>query len=308
MTQESLFPQGTYDEMRESLVQNAIGLLHEHCDGKKVLCAFSGGKDSQCCYHLLKEAGIPFDAQYSITRFDPPELLEFIREHYPDCKFRRAYKRTLIEDIEIRGLPSRWARWCCDAKHARTRGYDIVVVGVRAQESARRARSWSAFGTKGTDDCYVCPCLDWADANVWDYLNSRGVAHCRLYDEGYKRIGCTFCPLSPGDLARNVERYPKFMSTLKIGASRFVQKMRKYGFVSKHGKQCPDWCEAENPEDEYFERWIKTGQTIVSVDECGRKKQTETDCIFAGSGFSFFDGVRAYEGDGFDSDKGGRET
>ena len=41
--------------------------------------AFSGGKDSQCIYHLCQIAGVKFDAHYAITSVDPPELVRFIR-------------------------------------------------------------------------------------------------------------------------------------------------------------------------------------------------------------------------------------
>ena len=41
--------------------------------------AFSGGKDSQCIYHLCQAAGVKFDAHYSVTSVDPPELIRFIR-------------------------------------------------------------------------------------------------------------------------------------------------------------------------------------------------------------------------------------
>ena len=121
-------------------VETAIERIRNFCGGKKTLVAFSGGKDSQCCYHLAKMAGIDFDAQYSITRFEPPELMQFIRENYPDVTFRRAYKMSLVKEIEKAGLPSRWFRWCCNAKHVKTEGYDIAVIGIRWAESARRRK------------------------------------------------------------------------------------------------------------------------------------------------------------------------
>lgn len=34
--------------------------------------AFSGGKDSQCIYHLAKMAGVKFDAHYRITSVTVP--------------------------------------------------------------------------------------------------------------------------------------------------------------------------------------------------------------------------------------------
>ena len=187
-------------------VETAIERIRNFCGGKKTLVAFSGGKDSQCCYHLAKMAGIDFDAQYSITRFEPPELMQFIRENYPDVTFRRAYKMSLVKEIEKKGLPSRWFRWCCDAKHVKTEGYDIAVIGIRWVESARRRKRWTVFGQKKDRTYYVCPICDWTEADVWEFLNSNNIKHCRLYDEGYKRIGCVCCPLSITNNERDVDR------------------------------------------------------------------------------------------------------
>lgn len=44
--------------------------------------AFSGGKDSQCIYHLAVMAGVRFEAHYSVTTVDPPELVRFIKKDY----------------------------------------------------------------------------------------------------------------------------------------------------------------------------------------------------------------------------------
>ena len=41
--------------------------------------AFSGGKDSQCVYHLAKLAGVKFRAHMQVTTIDPPELMQFVR-------------------------------------------------------------------------------------------------------------------------------------------------------------------------------------------------------------------------------------
>jgi len=80
--------------------QLAIDRIREFATGgRTALVAFSGGKDSQCCYHLCEEAGIAFEAQYSVTRFEPPELLDFIREHYPSVMFRRAYEKTADDEL-----------------------------------------------------------------------------------------------------------------------------------------------------------------------------------------------------------------
>ncbi len=61
--------------------------LNLHPDGYWV--AFSGGKDSIVLLDLVRRAGVAHTAHFSLTTVDPPELLEFVREHYPTVERRR---------------------------------------------------------------------------------------------------------------------------------------------------------------------------------------------------------------------------
>ena len=264
-------------------IETAIERIRYFCHGKKTLVAFSGGKDSQCCYHLCKAAGIDFDAQYSVTRFEPPELIDFIRSNYPDVKFRREYKRSLVEDIGYRGLPNRWCRWCCEAKHKKTPGYDIAVIGVRAAESARRKNNWRIFGQKRDRSFYICPIFDWTDADVWEYLNGLGVSHCKLYDQGFTRIGCVCCPLVPSQMRREAELWPKTAAMLYIGFCKNWENALKNGGKNAHGKffQFLEWGTPLAA----FEHWLDTGMTSKT-----KKPDDDDPCLFAGTGFSESDG------------------
>jgi phosphoadenosine phosphosulfate reductase len=67
------------------------------------------------------------------------------------------------------------------------------------------------------EQCYrtrktmVNPIVDWTEADVWEFLNSRNLPHCSLYDEGFTRIGCIGCPLSGSkNMLRDFERWPKY--------------------------------------------------------------------------------------------------
>ena len=264
-------------------LETAVERIRYFCQGKKTLVAFSGGKDSQCCYHLCEAAGIDFDAQYSITRFEPPELIGFIRANYPAVKFRRAYKRSLVEEIGDIGLPNRWFRWCCDAKHKKTSGYDIAVIGVRAAESARRAANWRIFGQKRDRSFYVCPIFDWTDADVWEYLNGLGVPHCKLYDEGFTRIGCVCCPLAPTKMRQDAARWPKTANMLYLGHCKNWEKAIAAGGKTTRGKfyKMLEWGTPRVA----FEHWLDTGMTVKGA------KASDEPCLFAGSGFSESDGT-----------------
>lgn len=114
----------------EDKVQKAIDRLRAFEPPEGYYLAFSGGKDSQTIYHLAKMAGVKFDAHYSVTSIDPPELMRFIKREYPDVDWEYHYWNdgkpehylpdgrpriktmwNLIADHTI--PPTRQARYCC---------------------------------------------------------------------------------------------------------------------------------------------------------------------------------------------------
>lgn len=108
--------------------------------------AFSGGKDSQCVYHLCKMAGVKFDAHYNVTSVDPPELVRFIKKNYPDVIWE--YPRyddgsvvTMWNLIPRKQMPpTKYARYCCEYLKEASGKYRVTVTGVRWAESAKRAQ------------------------------------------------------------------------------------------------------------------------------------------------------------------------
>lgn len=117
--------------------------------------AFSGGKDSQCVYHLCKRAGVKFDAHYSVTSVDPPELMRFIRNHYPDVIWdypvdkdgKRITMWNLIPQKKM--PPTRLMRYCCEKlKEAGGEGR-LTVTGVRWAESANRKKNRRLVNIQG---------------------------------------------------------------------------------------------------------------------------------------------------------------
>ena len=110
------------------------------------LC-FSGGKDSQCIYHLAKMAGVKFDAHYAVTGIDPPELVQHIKRYYPDVifdfpKYSNGGRITMWNLIvRCNGGPTRKQRFCCtELKESGGKGR-VTVTGVRWAESRNRAES-----------------------------------------------------------------------------------------------------------------------------------------------------------------------
>lgn len=129
----------------EDKVQTAINRLKAFEPPEGYWLSFSGGKDSQCIYHLAEMAGVKFEAHYSVTSVDPPELVRFIKEHYPDVSFdiprdKNGNAITMWNLIPAkRALPSRRLRFCCaELKEGQSGKNRLVITGVRWSESVRR--------------------------------------------------------------------------------------------------------------------------------------------------------------------------
>jgi len=255
-------------------VEMAIHRLQAFCPEEGYYVAFSGGKDSQCVYHLCKIAGVKFDAHYNVTSVDPPELIRFIKKNYPDVQWDYPRDRdgrvvTMWNLIPRKQMPpTRLARYCCEWFKESSGQGRITVTGVRWAESANRSANQGTvvfFGkpkqTEKTaqefdanyklnkrgnvilnDDndearrmvehCYrtqktlVNPIVDWEEDDVWGFLNGNGIEHCKLYDQGYKRLGCIGCPMNTA-AAADLAAYPKYREAYLRAFDRMIENNRK---------------------------------------------------------------------------------
>lgn len=138
---------GSDGQLRDK-VQAAIDRLKCFEPEEGYYVAFSGGKDSQCIYHLCQMAGVKFDAHYAVTSVDPPELVQFIKQHYPDAWEGRVHQRdkdgkpiTMWSLIAEHTLPpTRKVRYCCEQLKEPGGQGRIVVTGVRWAESVNRKK------------------------------------------------------------------------------------------------------------------------------------------------------------------------
>lgn len=125
-------------------VAEAIQRLRSFEPEEGYYVAFSGGKDSQCVYHLCEMAGVKFDAHYYVTSVDPPELVRFIKKQYTQVLFDIPHDKdgkplTMWNLIPQKLMPpSRVARYCCAELKEKCGAGRITVTGVRWAESTRR--------------------------------------------------------------------------------------------------------------------------------------------------------------------------
>ena len=179
----------------------AIERLRMFCPPEGYYLAFSGGKDSQCVYHLAKEAGVKFDAHYNVTGIDPPELIYHMRRYYPDVR-AEPYQKSMWQLIKEHGMPpTRVVRFCCAELKEHGGNHRIVVMGVRAAESRNRKQGYGIVtlthrrreerlytfdpeqGRQMVRSCpttgkiVVAPIFDWQDSDVWAYIRDREIPY-----------------------------------------------------------------------------------------------------------------------------------
>lgn len=178
------------------------------------LLAFSGGKDSIVIYDLAKKSGVKFESYMSMTTVDPPELLKFVKQNYPEIKLHRPEKSMYQLIIKNRFPPTRLVRYCC-SQLKETVGTDrFLVTGVRWAESIkRRSRKMVEVCQKNKTKKFLHLIIDWSEREVWQYIKENNLKYCELYDLGRKRIGCIMCPMATlQNKLQDIKDYPRFYS------------------------------------------------------------------------------------------------
>lgn len=124
--------------MKTDKVQRSIDRIRAFCPPEGYFVAFSGGKDSVVIKVLCDMAGVKYDAHYSVTTVDPPELVRFIRAKYPDVIFDRPEMSMRQLIIKMQFPPTRFRRYCCEVLKESKGDGRIVMTGVRWAESPKR--------------------------------------------------------------------------------------------------------------------------------------------------------------------------
>ena len=249
----------------------------QHLGLGKLWVGFSGGKDSVCTYGVCKLAAKELDMDvldmcefhYNVTGIDQPPLVYFIKDEFPFVIWDM-YERTIFKIMEEKMFyPTRLMRFCCAELKEKGGNGRYCLMGVRRAESKNRSTrgeyesigntraEGKVFDIDNTEDrrelehCipknkYICnPIIDWSDDMVWEFIDKENLPYCRLYDEGWRRLGCLFCHMATQDEKRRMaEEYPKMK---KI----FVKYLDKIIVLRKaKGLKCT-WKDG----DDMFNQW-----------------------------------------------------
>ncbi len=245
---QTMFPQ-----VHDAKLDAAVHTLqyYEPENGPYFGC-FSGGKDSVVLKAVAALANVAVDWHYHVTTIDPPEQVAFIKRHHPDV-IRDRPKRTFLDWILSKGLPTRTTRWCCQKlKEGVAPRPSRLLMGIRWAESKRRSRTWQTFThlyphTRGTA---VNPLAHWNDDDVWKFIHDRKLPVCSLYAKGEKRTGCILCPMAGRKKRQqHLERYPTMCNQIRKAAESYWNRRKRQG---ASGRSYTDFENAEA----YWQWWL----------------------------------------------------
>lgn len=195
------------------IIDRAIKLLQANEPPEGYYLAFSGGKDSCVIKKLAQMANVTFEAWYNNTTIDPPELVHFIKQVHPDVFWNKPKHGNMLHRVATapKVPPTRAGRWCCEEYKEHGGDGKTKIFGVRAAESSARKSNWREVDTDKNGNPAICPILYWTDEQLWQFIYTQEVEYCKLYNEGFTRLGCVGCPLaSVKNQDKEFERWPNF--------------------------------------------------------------------------------------------------
>lgn len=280
----------------KKLTDNAIKFIQNaeklalRMDKRGFHVAFSGGKDSQVLLSLMEMSGCKHHAEMQVTSVDSPNLMRFVRQHYPQIKLNLP-KRTMRELIICKGmLPTRMARFCCAELKEKAGAGCCTAIGIRKAESTNRAKrhaveiigqrigydimdgnlyehqaTWgeqlfdnekecNVYCVSGKDKIVISPIFEWTDKDIWEFIKENNMQYCDLYDKGFHRIGCLFCPMAtPKEKQRELSMFPRFAEKIYISAIHELMEQGKYDQFNTPQEVFKWWISNQNAKEWLFE-------------------------------------------------------
>ncbi len=164
--------------------------------------------------------------------------------------------------------PTRICRYCCDQLKEKGGKDRLCLTGVRwAESTARKNRrplevvtsqiknkrlfNDNDDGRRQFENCMqkgkrvINPVIEWEDEDVWEFLKSNNAQYCKLYNQGFDRIGCVGCPTG-GQKGQEEDfaRYPHVKQLYIKAFDKMLEYRQSRGFELKSwktGQDVFDW-------------------------------------------------------------------
>ncbi len=252
-----------------------------------LVVAFSGGKDSLATLLLVKKAlsDQAFHIIFINTGIEFPETVENV---YATAAHFGLENQLLVKNVEkdqffrvldLYGFVARDYRVCCKTVKLGPTSQLIdqhfpegcvSFIGQRRYESHRRSASRRIWNNPWVrKQIGASPIHNWTAMMIWLYIFQENASYNPLYEKGFERIGCMFCPASSmNELAIIADLCPSEWKRWQNNAERVA---KKYGMSKKwlnHG-----FWRWKNPPPKIRELAQKLEIDLLSSDPNQAKEQ-----------------------------------
>jgi phosphoadenosine phosphosulfate reductase len=183
---------------------------------ERTVVAWTGGKDSTIVLwlwkNLLRQRGLgPVRAINLDTGLKFPQVLALrdaltaqwdivLHVQKPTVQLRdypvAEDKLACCRDLKVQPLQTAMAELDVRA----------LVTGVRRDEHPSRADRETFESRRDPEHLQVNPILDWTEMDIWACTLEHGLPYCRLYDAGYRSLGCMPCTRPASSVSDDAER------------------------------------------------------------------------------------------------------
>tara|TARA_R110000824_G_scaffold15186_2_gene63985 strand:+ start:25 stop:903 length:879 start_codon:yes stop_codon:yes gene_type:complete len=217
-------------------------------DDQTLVISVSGGKDSAAmCIHFLKEANLPNPLKFVFadTGWEHQDTLTYVDYLAETLGIEITTVRHELDFVELSEkwgyFPSNTARFCTDYLKVKPieeyvsrlideEGLDpVMVVGIRAEESSRRALMTEWAYSQAYDCPMWRPFMKWTSEEVFAIHKKYDVKPNPLYLRGAARVGCYPCIMSrKGEIADALKEGDGMIEKIRLAEAR-VSKCSKNG-------------------------------------------------------------------------------
>jgi len=202
---------------KSDLMELLNRLVREYPEGSLAFST-SFGKEDQAITHAITSEHLPiriftldtgrlFEETYSVWNATIERLGAAIETYTPDAKALQIFlskngPTSFYQSVEHR-------LDCCHLRKVEPlqralQGAQVWITGLRAGQSANRAKLTMVERDEGHGVTKVHPLLHWTDAELDEYLATHNIPVNRLHAKGFPSIGCAPCTraVKPGEDAR----------------------------------------------------------------------------------------------------------
>jgi phosphoadenosine phosphosulfate reductase len=163
-------------------------------DPKIKIFTLDTGRLNEETYQLMDEIRRKYGIQIHsyFPKSDAVESLERVKGFY---SFRESIANRK-ECCELRKVEPLWRA---------LRGMKAWITGLRRSQAVTRSEIQKIEADDAHPGLYkINPLADWSEEDVWNYIKKNSVPYNRLYDLGYRSIGCAPCTraVKPGEDVR----------------------------------------------------------------------------------------------------------